>query len=153
MSVIVARLHSCQAVRLQVTSNLTADAIGREQRFDAGPNPLQLKPLDRIANNRASPSRHRADADRLLATRRRARERPFSLQDAQILARLAEQRNLMWTRSLTRSTFLVKYGQAIFCNICPTKAYELLDALSASQQVQPQDCGFVSRTTPEQLPV
>ena len=38
VTVVVARLHACQAVRLEVASNFATDAIGGEQRLDTGPN-------------------------------------------------------------------------------------------------------------------
>lgn len=46
MSIVVTRLNARQTVRLQVTANLAANAMGCQQRLDTRPDPLQLEALD-----------------------------------------------------------------------------------------------------------
>ena len=71
MTVVVACLNPRQAMRLQMTANLAANAMGCEQRLDTRPDPLQLEALDRLADDGSGPSCERANADRFLAGRRR----------------------------------------------------------------------------------
>jgi hypothetical protein len=63
-----------QAVRLQMPAHVTRNTVCRAQGVNPGPNPLKLKTRNRIANDVMRPARHRANAHRLLAFRRRDRE-------------------------------------------------------------------------------
>jgi len=55
VTVIVTSLHDSETVRLQVSTDLTADAFRCEQRLDAGTNPLELEPVDRGADDVVNP--------------------------------------------------------------------------------------------------
>lgn len=80
MSIVVTRLNARQTVRLQVTANLAANAMGCQQRLDTRPDPLQLEALDRIADEGSGPSCECANADRFPAGRRRDGELALALQ-------------------------------------------------------------------------
>lgn len=54
--VTVTGLHASETVRLQVSTDLTADALRCEQRLDAGTNPLELEPVDRGADDVLKPA-------------------------------------------------------------------------------------------------
>ena len=109
MTVIVARLHAGQAVRLQMAPDLSADTVGREQRLDTRSNPLQLKAVDRLADQSVCPAGQHPHADGLLAGGRRDRELADALQCCQVGARIGQQGDLMRTRPLTGPALTVEY--------------------------------------------
>jgi len=67
VAVIVPRLNTGQAMRLEVASYFPTNAAGCKQYLDAGSDPLQLEPFDRVANDGMRSARQRSHADGLLA--------------------------------------------------------------------------------------
>ena len=151
--VIVTRLHASEPVRLQVSTDLAADAFRCEQRLDARTNPLQLESVDRGADDVVSPACQRPATDRLLAGGGRDDELSISSKLRQRLRHPGDQRQLMRPRSLARSTLVVEDGDRAFGHFSPPKAQELLDALPTREEVQAQRSRFDSRHRLDQPPI
>src|SRR5688572_7924565 len=78
MPVVVPCLHTGETVRVQMPTDLARHASSSKQGLDSRPNPLELKPRDRIAHDLVCPTRQRPHADRFLPAVVEIANSPFS---------------------------------------------------------------------------
>src|SRR4051812_45184080 len=137
-----------------MTANFPADAICREQCLDPGSNPLQPKALNRLSYHLTGPSRQGRSPHRSSSLVSREDVCALALERAQLERSCFDQRDDVRARPLSRSSLQVVDREGVLAmDIFPTQPGELLDALSAGEQMEPQIVTVQTRHMLDQAPV